>query len=446
LYDYNTTSNGSSVGFVELIDSAGSPLDEDFSVGFRQPNHYHINGTPVTYCVFVAQLELANGLPYSFSVFLRNGINGSYLMDSIEKPKLYIGEGLVPEFMPNVHWHVPFDQGKLVDCDVTGGWSQFKVENHIFSAGLPGSIDWKAIAVLIPCYDWSVHTLLPPRLCMDAAILEQKETSSPVFFDGSGAGKTWQVGEIITDSAAMVQDWNQQQSFVTPVTYPVGREEFLDTKVRDVLERMLLYGFAVDDLRPVYAALWHNRMLHVFPEPAKDTSVPDWIISIQHSEDVSLSLSSLEVFNKIHASTDYRLTPAEDKMSQITYGVREAIVSNEIADTDAIEGMLKNMALDRYSTPRAVYTVSITDYVENALGTKVPPHQVRAGDLVLIKESDAASPFNGTITGQVTRGFMGYVVRTAYNAASHRLSIDFGTLDVEYETLMARLGLTGGVS
>jgi hypothetical protein len=451
---YITDANGDGYGgFTSAYTASAAkyPFHESTCVGIKQmmaDRASLIGGETILYGIFISTVEVDTRDTYSFSIFLRSGIQGLRMIQGLDKVKIVIANE--PTYfndylIPPPHWHldtVVADGAIILECDLSSDWVQYKIENFKFDR-VSADIETKSISIFVPTCNYVGDD--QPVVCADGAMLEKSTSSWRDFVLTEDPGGHYTTSKVILDCASYVPDWNKQLSFVTPTSYEVT-EEFKDTKVRDAIERIAIYGLSVSDVRPMYVALWHNRMLHVFPEPALNISVPDWRISVRTSNaSVNLSLSILEVFNKIHASTDYRLTPAQDKLSQLMYGVREGIVQNDLAANEDVEEMLKSMAIKRYGNPRSVYSMTISGYIEDAVGNPVLPYRIRAGDQILITDADSASPFSGTISGQATRGFTGFVLKTSYNATNNEMQLDFGSLDLGYEALMGRLGLSGGL-
>lgn len=260
------------------------------------------------------------------------------------------------------------------------------------------------------------------------------------------------VYDIIRDSVEYITDWNQKFAFVSDADYIVGAQDYTDKKVSEAIESVLKYGYQEADLRPVYFALWENRMGYLFPEPTPST-YPDWMISVANVADsTGLSMSLDQVYNKVYAVYDdqgqgvSKTTAAEDKLSQGRFGVIEGVVQNGGSPEGlALATDLRDMALERYKYPRQVLNLTARGFIRRGSGGYEYPYMVRAGDFILFTDLDMVTAQAGDLKGQAAQGISGFVLSTNYSADDNSVQIDFGSSDIKLETLMSRLGLSGGL-
>lgn len=309
-------------------------------------------------------------------------------------------------------------------------------------------------------------------ILVDAIMLEEKPYSTE-YCDGSlGALYSWDgdahnstsqrqafsytVGDIIADCIDLMGSnglWRGLKVFVTNADAVVGSQDFTDKKVKDAIEVALKFGYSEDSLRPAYFAIWDNKVPHLFPEPSFD-QFPDWFVSktmSSASESVSNSLDS--VYNRVYAAYDNqnegpsKTLPANDAISQFRYGIREGLVQNgSNPEGLAMAEALRDMALDRYKSPRQIYSLNVSGVVQHGSGHLDYPYKIRAGDTILITDADLLTALGGELVGQIKDGLLGFVVSTNYSASTNSVEIQLGTNDQSFEMAMGRLGLSGGLS
>jgi hypothetical protein len=103
------------------------------------------------------------------------------------------------------------------------------------------------------------------------------------------------------------------------------------------------------------------------------------------------------------------------------------------------------MALNRYKKPLPIISMEVRGLVKSSASWYEPPYKIRAGDIIAIADYESFVQLVG-ISGQSNLGFNGFVLRTEYNADDNTLRIDLGSPDISFETLMARLGVSGGLA
>lgn len=262
------------------------------------------------------------------------------------------------------------------------------------------------------------------------------------------------VGDVVKDCVdLMSSSWSPIEVFLSDADAVVDTQDFTDKKVKDGIETALKFGYSESDLRPVYFAIWDNRIPHLFPEPFPD-DIPDWFVSTKTmGSDEEISQSTDGIYNRVFAAYDNqnsgpsKTLPAEDTVSQYRYGIREGLVQNgNNPEGLAMAESLRDMALERFKAPRQLYTLSISGLVRHNSGYLTFPYKIRAGDTVMITDADIMSTLGAEIGGLAKYGLFGFVVKTEYSSEDNSMKIDFGTSDVSFETVMSRLGLSGGLS
>lgn len=262
------------------------------------------------------------------------------------------------------------------------------------------------------------------------------------------------VGDVVSDCVDMMDyTWASIKVFLSDADALVDTQDFTDKKVKDAIETVVKFGYSESDLRPVYFAIWDYKIAHLFPEPTFD-DIPDWFVSVKSlGSEEEISQSTDGIYNRVYAAYDNqndgpsKTLPADDIISQHRYGIREGLVQNgNNPEGIAMSESLRDMALERFKAPRQVYSLSISGLIRHNSGHLTYPYKIRAGDTVLITDADIISSLGGDVSGFAKYGLFGFVVKTDYSADSNTLQIDFGTSDVSFETVMSRLGLSGGLS
>jgi len=321
-----------------------------------------------------------------------------------------------------------------------------------------------------------VHIKIPNAtnngsIFVDGAQFEQKAYSSG-YCDGSlGALYHWTgtannstsfrdsysatVYDVIKDCVNMIPEWRPLTVFISDATFSVGNQDFTDKKVKDAIEAVMKFGYREDDLRPIYFAIWTQRRPYLIVEPVPDASYPDWFISVNSIRGgrAGISMSVDTIFNKIYAVYDNqnagpsKTLPAEDYISEQRYGVREGLVNNGSNPEGIVLAQdLRDMALERYKYPRQIFTAEVSGLIRHQAGFYDYPYSIRAGQRVLIYDLDTITAHDGTMKGQAAHGLSGFVLKTRYDASRNVTQIDFGSPDISFDTIMARLGLSGGLS
>lgn len=304
---------------------------------------------------------------------------------------------------------------------------------------------------------------------VDAVQVEQKGYVTP-YCDGSlGALYSWSgtahnspssrqawsasVYDVVKDCIDMIPEWNKSYALVSRSDYWVGTRDYTDKKVKDAIEDVMKFGYDENDLRPIYFALFNDRIPTLFAEP-QPTNYPDWLISSSSIVGgmAGITLSMDDVANRVYSvydSTDAgtsKTLPSEDMLSQSRYGIIEGLVNNgNNPEGLALAEDLRDMALAKYKYPRQVYEFEITGFVQHQSGFYEYPYRIRAGQQILVIDSDYVTATASSMQGQAAHGLNGFVMATEYDAAAHSLRLTVGSLDASFEILMSRLGLSGGL-
>lgn len=261
--------------------------------------------------------------------------------------------------------------------------------------------------------------------------------------------------DIVKDIVDFMSDyWQTAYAMLSRAVFKVGNQDFTGKKVNDALENVLRFGYTESDLRPLYFAIWENRIPILFPEP-EPWGWPDWKVSVNSITGGSLQIEqSLEgVYNRVYAVYDniqggVSLTlPADNTFSQSRFGIIEGKVQNGTTPEGiALANDLRDMAVQKFSYPRQIYSLEVKGLIKNAAENLDYPYRMRAGQRILITDVDFFTPLATDIQSQESRGLSALIMKTNYTSSSRSMQIDLGLGDVSFETLMSRLGLSGGLT
>lgn len=271
---------------------------------------------------------------------------------------------------------------------------------------------------------------------------------------------TMTVTEMLSMCSDYIRDWSYVRSFLMGGDYVVTTDEIQieRKKVRDILERVLGYGYRASDPRQIFFAIWDRRTPHLVVEPSLDaTPNPRWVVNantlrVTNAGEIVASLNSGGVYNRIYAVYDDQkmgtslTTYAEDLLSIQRYGLREGYVQNGgSAEGLALAEDLRDAALERFRYPRQVAQITIRGIMPRFAGGWEPLSHVRAGQEIMVRDLASAPIYAAAYRGMSTRGLSGFILRAEYDAASNSLRVDLGMNDVAFDVLMSRLGLSGGL-
>jgi hypothetical protein len=265
------------------------------------------------------------------------------------------------------------------------------------------------------------------------------------------AGVPVSASEIIEDSVGLAPLWSSDLSHILQTTADISPLDFSgEKKLDDAIREAMKYGS--DDVipRPLYFAIWDNRIPYFFVEP-QIFDEPDWQIRIRYfssRQGLSLNRSRRDVWNKIQVIYDdpdigQTFTNfAEDEGSQKLFDVREGTVNIGSA-LPGVADTVRDLALNSYAYPIQSSSFGIEGRVHNIAGAPEHPYMVRAGSLVRINDYDAS------VSQLVTGGAGGdsaiaFVNGTRYNADRNTLTLQLGRRNVVLDLLMSRLGLGAG--
>ncbi len=231
------------------------------------------------------------------------------------------------------------------------------------------------------------------------------------------------------------------------------------SKINEVLDEVLKLGYKESDARRVYFAIWDHRAPYFFVEPS--LRKPKWFIEPQFlQESFNLSQSRSEIWNSINgvyeSSTGpdfHPSAPVENETSKDIYGEREAII-NVGQTSQAHAGSLQDAALDTHTWPRQSFQITVQGIVRHQAGFLEQPYRIRAGDVILLTGLDPYVANVGVPGGDgeggggaaAASGLAGIVMSTTYQEDSNSCKIVVNTKDTLLTTLIARLGISGGLS
>jgi hypothetical protein len=387
--------------------------------------------------------ELVAGGNYTFSLFVRN-------VDTANVPKIQIEE-------LNAGSSIIRTSEKILNGITDGAWVRFELSIE----ALPDAVNANV---------WVVASAGTGSFLIDGVQFEAKAYATP-YCDGSlGTGHSWSgtahnstssriyfsatIGQVVSDAVDLIPSWQKVKFSFSEATAFVDSQDFTDNKVKDGLEAVLGFGYKENDFRPVYFVVWEYRVPTLFVEP-DNTVYPEWFVPASSisggAPGVSVSLDN--VYNRVYAAYDNqnegpsKTLPANDLLSQERYGLREGLVQNSNNPEGIVLAQsLRDMALARFKYPRQIYSLDISGLVQHGAGWTDFPYRIRAGDRIVIKNQDVISAHATIMAGEAGQGVIGFVVRTSYSAASNTVKVDIGSDDPVFETLMSRLGLSGGLT
>lgn len=231
-------------------------------------------------------------------------------------------------------------------------------------------------------------------------------------------------------------------------------------KVNSALEEAIKTGY-LDTLnenprrRPLYMAIWENRVATLYPEPDIRDVEPDWELSknmFTGNRGFSLELSTKDIYNKIWITYNDNdldgyttLSAYEDTNSQLLYGVREGNV-NLGTVTQIIAEVTGDLYVKYNAYPIQRATLKITGNPKTPYGMVMPLWKIRAGQLIRIPDLDAsvAQLSDGAVgIGSV----VGFVAKTSYNNDNYTMTIELGSSVKTLDIMLYRLGVNpGGIS
>lgn len=256
-------------------------------------------------------------------------------------------------------------------------------------------------------------------------------------------------GDVISDLIALVPSWNGGVDVGT-MNVPVGAQDYNDEqKVTSMIDEMLKVGYRTDQIYASYIALYNKRGVHSIQENRPEHL--NWLISTSNDTKVGSSVDLKDVYNRIFILYDdtaedsvgptlYPI-PLEDLASQYQYGIREGVL-NVGAFGLGIGLDLQGIALQKYARPRSNVPITTTGNVQRQDGSFSPAYMIRAGQWVGLINNDVNASIHSLNTGSQE----GFVSSTSFSAKSNTTKIMLGSGDKKLDYLLARLGLSGGLS
>jgi hypothetical protein len=296
-----------------------------------------------------------------------------------------------------------------------------------------------------------------------------------IYFDGStGPGTSWAgaphnsvsnrvkveytQNNIITDCVLFTPSWNKIATLATRggdyvLDYSIS---FYGKRVSDALDYATTLGTIVNgEVRAVYLAMWEQRALYKVVEPGDYYAYPDWILRLDNTYGkTTTALDITNVFNRVYSTyadsngEPTKTVPSSDALSITRYGLREGFLSLDSADSRSVAAAIdaQNMALKRYRYPRPVVSVEIRGLAERGVGLIDSVYMIRAGQTIILADTNVTAVNAGQLAGDAASRAGAFVLRTDYDASSDTLRVDLGASDQSFEILMARLGISGGLS
>lgn len=271
-----------------------------------------------------------------------------------------------------------------------------------------------------------------------------------------GAGTT--VLAVVKDCVSAVEEWKQTYAFLNTNTDAiVGERDYTeDVKVSEALEDVLSAGYSETDAQALYFAIWDHRTPHLFPASISSSRYPEWAVNVGSlTGKYELNQSLSEVFNRIWGRYDDTAedetgptplpSPVEDNLSQGLYGIRDGFIDTGKYGQQTAQQIVQAY-LDRYRYPFQVFTAEVSGVVRSGQGGFLDyPYMMRAGQFVVIEGLDPLMNIGMTVSGQMKYGSVGMIMATSYSSGSNSNKITFGSSDQNFEYLMARYGLGGGL-
>jgi hypothetical protein len=258
----------------------------------------------------------------------------------------------------------------------------------------------------------------------------------------------------LTDGLSGSRVWAEKYAFVLgdadiDIT-ALSDKDYTQTKIGDVIEEIMKYGYKETDARAIYFAIWQNRTPHMFVQPS--LLQPTWFISEYNLEEGhSISRSRADIYNKIwgvfESESGSSLTdpPAEDKISIGLFGRKEATLNVGQTYEENAED-LANAALVQRAYPRQKYALPVSGFIRHFSGMIDYPYRIRAGDVVMMGDLDPYISHVGDVWSAAGSGVTGFVVATTYDANNNLARLEINSKDARLDTILARLGISGSLS
>lgn len=258
----------------------------------------------------------------------------------------------------------------------------------------------------------------------------------------------------LTDGLSGSRVWAEKYAFILAdadidIT-ALAAKDYTQTKIGDVIEEIMKYGYKETDATSIYFAIWGLRTPYMFKEPS--LLQPTWFIS-QHNleEGQSMSRSRADIYNKIWGvyegvdGSTVTSSPATDPVSVDLFGRKEATLNVGQTYQQNAED-LAAAALTRFAYPRQKYNLQVSGIVRHFSGKIDYPYKIKAGDVIMLSDID---PFNaniGDVWSSAAGGITGFVIGTDYDADRNLITLEINSKDARLDTILARLGISGSLS
>jgi len=257
-------------------------------------------------------------------------------------------------------------------------------------------------------------------------------------------------GLVIYEASALVPSWSPALG-ATYLNVPVGAQEYDDeVKVADLITEMLKVGYRTDSVVPVHIALYANQIPRMIVED-KPVYINYYVEADTDKGASGSTISIDDVYNEIYALYDDPATdsvgptmypsPVSDLASQSKYGKRQGIINTGEYGLGIAQDLL-GLANIKYAWPTEQFPIEVSSYVRNSNGAYEPPYVIKAGDWLSITNLDEVSVLKSFDPERVD----GFVTGTSYSSDSASIRITMGSGDKNLEYMLARLGLSGGLS
>ena len=256
-------------------------------------------------------------------------------------------------------------------------------------------------------------------------------------------------GEVLSDCVALVDSWHgHAEYYLGAMNIPVGTQDYNDeTKVNDMIGNMLKVGYQTWYLNAAYFVIYNDQIGQIIVE--RGIEYRDWLVPL--GSKIGSSVGIKDIYNKIYVLYDDTAedsvgptmypTPAEDLGSQGKYGEREGVLN--VGEYGLALGLdLRDLAIQKYANPVPSVPVTTRGFVANYGGSYEPSYMVRAGDFIGIIDNDESAALNNLRSESTT----GFVTSTSFSASSMESKYVLSNSDNRLDYLLARLGLSGGLS
>ena len=315
-------------------------------------------------------------------------------------------------------------------------------------------------------YEGFVHDVRLGRTQLDVTALGYYAKGKDIIDDRIYTTSPTTISDIIIDACDLIASWVEAEatqdgaSYDLMVTDPDTGSylalDFTDKRVSEAVESCLVYGYDSTDPQQIYLVIYEGRYPQiVYSVTTLDVETEATLIStanIANRQD-TISASLENVYNRVFAvyanegAGTSKTTAANGSASQSKFGIRDGIVQNGgNPEGLAMAEDLRDYALETYQWPVQSAQVPITGIIEQAKTTSTGVHMVRAGDIVKFTDLDMVAALRNNYISPVRSRIYSQVMGTSFDSRSGINTLSLGSSDNSFDTLMARLGLSGGLS